>query len=69
MTSILYPKEKIVSSIENMSAVSEETAASVEEVTATMEEQSASVEQVASSAVDLNNISNTLDEQISRFKV
>lgn len=73
MTSIVNTveesKEKIVSSIENMSAVSEETAASVEEVTATMEEQSASVEQVASSAVDLNNISNTLDEQISRFKV
>ncbi|WXR62957.1 methyl-accepting chemotaxis protein [Peptostreptococcaceae bacterium AGR-M142] len=62
-------KEKIVSSIENMSAVSQETAASVEEVTATMEEQSASVEQVANSAVDLNNISNTLDEQISKFKI
>lgn len=69
VTTVEESKEKIVSSIENMSAVSEQTAASVQEVTATMEEQSASVEQVANSAVDLNNISNTLDEQISKFKI
>lgn len=62
-------KDVIVSSIENISAVSQETAAASEEVNASMDQQATAVEEVAKSAEKLNEISVSLNTEISKFKV
>ncbi|MBN2795670.1 MAG: methyl-accepting chemotaxis protein, partial [Clostridia bacterium] len=62
-------KNLIQVSIENISAVSEETAAAAEEVTASMMQQSESVDTVAQAAQSLNNIAIELHEEISRFRI
>ena len=62
-------KELIVSSIENISAVSEETAAASQEVTASMEQQTYAVEEVSKAAQELNAISIKLSQEISKFKI
>lgn len=62
-------KDSIVESIENISAVSEETAAASEEVTASMEQQTIAVEEVAKAAEKLNSIAVELNQEISKFKV
>ncbi|AIS51640.1 methyl-accepting chemotaxis protein McpB [Thermoanaerobacter kivui] len=62
-------KNKIIDSIQNIAAVSEEAAASVEEVSATSEEQSAIVEEMASTANELKNYANMLMESIKQFKI
>lgn len=62
-------KDLIVQSIENISAVSEETAAASEEVSASMEQQTIAVEEVAKAAERLNEISVELNEAVRRFKV
>ncbi|MCK8060213.1 MULTISPECIES: hypothetical protein [unclassified Fusibacter] len=58
-----------MSSIENISAVSEETAAAAEEVTASMTQQTVAIEEVAKSAQDLNEIAIHLSDEIKKFKV
>lgn len=60
-------KEKVVSVIENFSAVSEETAASSEEVSASIEEQNAVAEQVGTLANELYEISKKLEIAINTF--
>lgn len=62
-------KDIITQSIENISAVSEETAAASEEVTATMIQQSEAVDTVASSSQSLDRIARLLHEQILKFEV
>jgi len=62
-------KEKIISMIENLSAISEETAASTEEVSAATQEQSASIQEVASYAQELNTLSNDLLNAVNGFKI
>ncbi len=62
-------KDSIVESIENISAVSEETAAASQEVTASMEQQTIAVEEVAKAAEKLNSIAVELNQEISKFKV
>lgn len=62
-------KNMIVSAIENISAVSEETAASTEEVSASVEQQANAVDDVARAAEELNNLADSLNGEISRFKV
>lgn len=62
-------KNEIVASIENISSISEETAASSEEVSASMIEQTHTVEEVAKAAEELNQLSQTLKDQISKFNV
>lgn len=64
-----HDKELIVSSIENISAVSEETAAASQEVTASMDQQTFAVEEVSRAAQELNAISIQLNQEISKFKI
>lgn len=62
-------KDLIVSSIENISAISEETAAASEEVTASMTQQTFAVEEVSRAAQNLNAISIKLNQEISKFRL
>ena len=62
-------KDYIVSSIQNIAAISTETAASTEEVTAAMEQQSSAVQEVANSADILNELADKLNVEIEKFKV
>ncbi len=62
-------KEQAINSIQNISAVSEETAASSEEVTASTQEQLASIEELARHADELENSAKELQQSISRFKL
>ncbi|GFN34896.1 methyl-accepting chemotaxis protein [Tepidimicrobium xylanilyticum] len=62
-------KNKIVMSIENIAAISQETAAASEQVTASMEQQSFASEEVAKSAEKLNELSIELNKQMHKFKV
>jgi methyl-accepting chemotaxis protein len=62
-------KTGIISSIENISAVSQETAAATEEVTASMEQQNMAVEEVAKSAEQLNHLSMDLMNLMSKFRI
>ena len=66
---IIDDKDQIVSSISNISAVSEETAAASEEVSANMEQQNSAVEAVASAADELSLLSNKLSTEIEKFKI
>ena len=62
-------KEQAVISIQNISAVSQETAASSEEVTASTQEQLSSIEELANFAAELGDAAKKLSESISKFKV
>ena len=62
-------KADSLSSIQNISAVSEETAASSEEVNASTEEQLASIEHLASLSKELGELANSMKESISVFKI
>jgi methyl-accepting chemotaxis protein len=62
-------KDFALNAIQNISAVSEETAASSEEVTASTEEQLSSIEELASYALKLGEASNDLSASIARFKL
>jgi methyl-accepting chemotaxis protein len=62
-------KEQAVMAIQNISAVSQETAASSEEVTATTQEQTSSIEELAAFSEELGEAAQKLSESISRFKV
>lgn len=69
VTMMNQDKNEIVSSIENISSVSEETAAASEEVSASMQQQSMAVEEVAMAAERLNELSARLNDEISKFKI
>ncbi|WP_105618357.1 methyl-accepting chemotaxis protein [Vallitalea okinawensis] len=62
-------KDHIIGSIQNISAVSEETAAASEEINASMEEQLAGINQVASEADNLSGATEQLNEQLNKFKI
>lgn len=62
-------KEYTINSIQNISAVSEETAASTEEVTASTQEQLSSIEELAAFAQQLGDASKELADSIARFKI
>lgn len=62
-------KTQAINSIQNISAVSQETAASSQEVTASTQEQLASIEELASRADELQKLSKDLQESISKFKL
>ncbi len=62
-------KELAINSIQNISAVSEETAASSEEVTASTQEQLSSIDELANFATELGQSAKELEESISRFTV
>lgn len=62
-------KKQSLEAIQNISAVSEETAASSEEVTASAQEQLSGIEELTSFAQGLNDAARTLTETISKFKI
>jgi methyl-accepting chemotaxis protein len=62
-------KDKVVQSVESISAVAQQTAAATEEISACAEEQTASVEEVTASTNELNNVVNQLSESIKIFKI
>ena len=62
-------KDRIVDSIENISAVSEETAAGSEEVTATVAQQTMAIEEVSKAAEKLNHIAQKLNEELKQFVI
>ncbi len=62
-------KESAITSIQNISAVSQQTAASTEEVTASAQEQQASIEDLARFAGELEASANELKTSISKFKL
>lgn len=65
----LQIKEKTISSIESMSAVSEEAASATEEVYATTEEQMAVAELLSNHAKKLNTMALGLDRAVALFKI
>jgi methyl-accepting chemotaxis protein len=60
---------KIVHSIQDINAVSEESAASTEEVSASTEEQSASMEQINATFKELAAMSEELKSMVEKFKI
>jgi methyl-accepting chemotaxis protein len=62
-------KVQAISSIQNISAVSEQTAASSQEVTASTQEQLAGIEDLASKAEELKKAAEDLQQNINRFKL
>ncbi len=60
---------KIVHSIQDINAVSEESAASTEEVSASTQEQSASMEQVSATCKELAAMSMELKGMVEKFKI
>ena len=62
-------KDQAIESIQNISAVTEETAAFSEEVTASAEEQVSIIEDLYGKADELKRIASELQESISRFKL
>ena len=62
-------KAEALTSIQNISAVSEETAASTQEANASADEQMANMEQLASFAEELGEYAKKMNESISAFKI
>ncbi len=62
-------KEQAMLSIQNVSAISEETAASAEQVSASAAAQQVELERVAKATDEMNQIARELKETVDRFKV
>jgi methyl-accepting chemotaxis protein len=62
-------KNQAINSIQNISAVSEETAASSQEVTASTQEQLSCIEELSRFAEDLKMASDELQNSVARFKL
>jgi len=69
ITKVDSDKNKIIQAFESISAVSEEYAAATEEVSASMDEQLLGMESISNTSEELRDISYTLEELISRFKI
>lgn len=61
--------EAVMTSINEVSAVVEDTASATEEVSAMTEEQLASLQEMADTSKQLNEMSDALDQLVSRFKL
>lgn len=68
VANIMVSKEKVMESMENISAVAEESAATTEEISASTQEQMAAAEDLSNHAKTLNDLSDALRSQISKFK-
>lgn len=66
---LIEDKEHIVESIENISAISEETAAASESVNHSINQQTIAIDGVAKSANNLNDIAYELNEEIKKFEI
>ena len=62
-------KDEVIVSIDNVAAVSEETAASTEEISASTQEQTATFEGIADTAQELSQVSRGLADIVSKFNI
>jgi len=62
-------KEKVLNSMENISAVSEQVSASTQEVSASTEEQLASIEELNNMAAKIKKLADDLRTQMERFTI
>ncbi|MDD3839564.1 MAG: methyl-accepting chemotaxis protein [Clostridia bacterium] len=62
-------KDQAVLSIQNISAVSQQTAASTQEVSASTQQQLAAIEELSNEAQKLNDAAESLKKSISKFKI
>lgn len=62
-------KGDVMLAIQNISAITEETAASTEELSASMEEQAATMETISNNTDNLTNTIGKLNELVNRFKI
>lgn len=62
-------REKVIDSVQNLSAIAEENAASTEETSATITEVSNAVYQITESVTNLQKIASGLEEKVNVFKV
>lgn len=61
-------KDAIISTIENLSAISQENAAGTEEASASVQEQTASMEQIANANKELTNLAEEMNQSIEKIK-
>lgn len=69
LTNMLEHKNQAMMAIQNISAISEETAASAEQVSASAADQQAELERVAGSVYHMTTIAQELQEVVDRFKL
>ncbi|HCX63372.1 MAG TPA: hypothetical protein DHU59_13170 [Clostridiales bacterium] len=62
-------KDRILISMETLSAVAEENSAATQQATASIEEQAASAEEISSTSEELSNMAQGLQKLISRFVI
>lgn len=62
-------KDDVIVSIEGISAITEQSSASTEMVLCSMEEQSSIIQNISSSADDLKNVADILDEVVKKFRL
>lgn len=67
LQTVASDKEDVVLAMQNISALTKETAASTEELSATIEEQAATIETISSSTNNLASIIDNLNKLIHRF--
>jgi len=63
-----HKKKDIITSIEGLSAISQENAAATEEVSASVQTQAASIDDIANMSVNLANLTNDMVNLMSEFK-
>ncbi|QUG40313.1 methyl-accepting chemotaxis protein [Psychrobacillus sp. INOP01] len=69
LSSMLENKNNAIMAIQNISAISEETAASAEQVSASANDQQTELERVGNSITHMNTIAEELQEVVNRFKL
>lgn len=62
-------KDNVISSIENISSVSQQTAASSQEVAATTDQQLEAFEEMKNAAIQLDSLVQELDKKLKKFKL
>lgn len=62
-------KDRVLQSIEGISAISEQSAASTQEISASMEQQTSAMEEISNTAENLERIVAKLDEIVQKFKL
>lgn len=66
---VLSRNHALIQSVQSVAAVAEETAAGVQEVNSASLQQDGSIRRIAEQAEDINRLSQSLFEQISRFRI
>ncbi|SIE80871.1 Uncharacterised protein [Mycobacteroides abscessus subsp. abscessus] len=61
--------QQVIAAIENVSAVTEETAAGTEEISATTDAQLRSFEQVSEKVMELEGLTEEMKRELGKFKV